>query len=542
MPVITLDTEELRSLLGEAVTLDELKSKIPMMGAEIEAADEKQILAEFFPNRPDLYSVEGVARALKGFMSFQTGLASYPVAAARAKLVVEPSVEAVRPFIACGMVRDIQVDDALIRSLMQMQEKLHLTVGRKRRKVAIGVHDAARLKPPYVYRAVKPKEVKFVPLGKTEAMDLGEILAKHEKGVDYAPILDGKERYPIIQDSEGQVLSFPPIINGTVTEVTEATGEIFLDVTGTDFRTNCVVLNIIAAALADRGGKLEAVEVQYRDKTHNLPDLSPVELSIEAGCVKKMLGVDLPHAEIVGALERMRYGAKAAGTAIHVKVPAYRSDVIHQIDLVEDIGIGYGYEKIPLTLPKDSTFAKARAIDSVSDAAADSLVGMGYLEASTLTLSSEEDQFDRMQLPRGPVTKILNPATEDNTCLRLSLLPGLMATLRANKHRELPQRLFECGDVVVAHANARRCAAASTHPLASFAEMKSAVLALVRDLGVPDAIIAGAESQSFIKGRCASVSANGIQLGTFGELHPQVVTAFGLQNPVAAMELDLTKI
>jgi phenylalanyl-tRNA synthetase beta chain len=542
MPVISLQTEELRALIGRDVPLDELKAKIPMMGAEIESADEREILAEFFPNRPDLYSVEGVARGLRGFLGIEPGLAKYEIAPAKAKLVVEPSVESVRPFIACGMVRGLRADDALIRSLMQMQEKLHFTVGRKRKKVAIGVHDAARLKPPYVYRAVKPNEVRFVPLGKTEEMDLGEILAKHEKGVDYAPILEGKELYPIIQDSEGQVLSFPPIINGTVTEVTEATGDIFLDVTGTDFRTNCVVLNIIACALADRGGKLEAVEVQYKDKTYNLPDLAPAQMSIELGCFEKMLGMELAAKDACEVLGRMRHGAKASGNAIAVRVPAYRSDVLHPIDLVEDIAIGHGYEKIPMSLPTHSTFARSRAIDAVSDAAADSLVGMGYLEASTLTLSCEEDQFDRMRLPRGQATMILNPATEENTCLRISLLPGLMTTLRANKHRELPQRLFEGGDVVVAHANGRRCAAVSVHPLASFTEMKSLVLALARDLGLKDVSVAGEKSPSYIEGRCASVSAGGRRLGVFGELHPEVVTAFDLANPVAAMELDLTKI
>ena len=417
-----------------------------------------------------------------------------------------------------------------------------MTVGRKRRKVAIGVHDARRLKPPYVYRAVKPREVKFVPLGKTKEMDLAEILASHEKGMDYADILDGKERYPIIQDSEGQVLSFPPIINGTVTEVTEATTEIFLDVTGTDFRTNCVVLNIIACALADRGGKLEAVEVAYKGKTYSLPDLAPEKMDIDPGYVGGILGVKLDSHQIVEALERMRYGAEAKGAKVHALVPAYRSDVLHQIDLVEDIGIGYGYEKIPVSLPKDSTFAKARAIDSVSDAAADSLVGLGYLEASTLTLSCEAEQFDRMRLPRAPATSILNPATEENTCLRVSLIPGLMATLRANKHRELPQRLFESGDVVIGHSNARRCAAVSTHPLASFTEMKSLVLALARDLALENVVISGDDSPSFITGRCASLTIGGRKAGIFGELHPEAITNFGLQNPVAAMEIDLTKI
>jgi phenylalanyl-tRNA synthetase beta chain len=542
MPVISLDTEELKGLLGKEVSVDELKARIPMMGAEIESADDKEIIVEFFPNRPDLYSVEGLARALRGFMGFEKGLGKYDVAPAKTKLVVEPSVESVRPFIACGMVRGISVDDSLIRSLMQMQEKLHLTVGRKRRKVAIGVHDARRLKPPYVYRAVKPNEVRFVPLGKTEEMDLGEILASHEKGMEYAPVLEGKERYPIIQDSNGHVLSFPPIINGTVTEVTEATNDIFLDVTGTDFRTNCAVLNIIACALADRGGKLEAVEVSYKDKTHALPDLAPAKMEVSLGYVNKILGVELAGPEIAEALERMRYGASAKGDRVHVLVPAYRSDILHQIDLVEDIGIGYGYEKIPSALPRDSTFAKARSIDRVSDAAASSLVGAGYLEASTLTLSCEADQFDKMMLPRSQVTSILNPATEDNTCLRVSLLPGLLATLRANKHRELPQKLFESGDVVIGHSNARRCAAVSTHPLASFTEMKSMVLALARDLALEDVVVAGDDSPSFIPGRCASITVGGRKAGIFGELHPEAITNFGLQNPVAAMELDLTKI
>jgi phenylalanyl-tRNA synthetase beta chain len=542
MPVITLDTAELRSLLGRQVPLDELKARIPMMGAEIESATESEINAEFFPNRPDLYSVEGVARALKGFLGIEEGLRAYEAGKSNVTLKVERSVEAVRPFIACGMVRGVSVDDRMIRSLMQLQEKLHLTLGRKRRKVAIGVHDARALKQPFVYRAVKPKEVSFVPLGKTEEMDLAEILERHEKGVEYAEVLRGKPVYPIIQDAGGQVLSFPPIINGTVTEVTEATGDIFLDVTGTDLRTNCVVLNIIATALADRGGKIETVDVRYHDKALAMPDLAPGPMVLDMAYARKMTGMNLEAEDAAKALRRMRFGAQAKGDKVYVLVPAYRSDILHPIDLVEDAAIGHGYDMVPLALPKSPTFAKARQIETVSDAAAASLVGMGYLEVSTLTLSNEREQFDLLRLEKGQRTTILNPATEEHTCLRVSLLPGLMATLRGNKRRELPQRVFECGDVVVGHANQRMCAAASIHPKASFTEMKSVALALLRDLGHPNVEVEREEWPTFIEGRCASIASGGKKLGRFGEVHPEAITGFELQNPVAALELDLTKI
>jgi phenylalanyl-tRNA synthetase beta chain len=250
MPVISIEYDDLIDLLGQKVEMEKLIEVIPMMGADIERIDYTQMDIEFFPDRPDLYSVEGVARALRGYMGLEVGLKDYPISDSDVKLIVDPTVNEVRPYIVSGLIRDVKMTDFFIQSLMDMQEKLHLTLGRKRAKMAIGVHDYRDITPPFTYKAVDPESIQFVPLGKNETMDLEEILRKHEKGREYAWTLEGFTRYPIIVDVNNEVLSFPPIINGILTMVTEDTKDIFLDLTGTDMNAVNHALNIISTALA----------------------------------------------------------------------------------------------------------------------------------------------------------------------------------------------------------------------------------------------------------------------------------------------------
>jgi len=316
MAVISMDYHDLVYLIGQEIPMDELVSILPMMGSDIDSVEGDTLNVEFFPNRPDLYSVEGVARALRGFLGLEKGLAAYDVKSSGCVLTVDPSVNNVRPFIVSGMIRDVTITDELIKSLMEVQEKLHLTLGRKRKKVAIGVHDLRSLKPPFVYKAVAPQSVKFVPLGHYDEMNLDEILAKHEKGQEYAWIMEGMEKYPIILDSEDQVLSFPPIINGTVTQVTEATTDIFLDLTGNDMNAVNSALNIIATMMAERGGKIETVEVVYPDSTLTLPDLRPKERALSGKEVNSLLGTDYTNQEIAQYLHKMRFGTAEKDGAI----------------------------------------------------------------------------------------------------------------------------------------------------------------------------------------------------------------------------------
>src|SRR5204863_460025 len=356
------------------VSREECVDRITYMGAGPEGVQDHVMTFDIFPNRPDLYSVEGIARGLRGFLGLEAGLAVYPVKAASLDFIVDSSVSNVRPFAVGGIIRGLDLDDDLLRSIVDLQEKLHASVGRKRKKVAIGIHDLDRVSPPFTYKAVRPQSVRFTPLGLAQEMDLSEILAKHEKGREYAHLVESKRLFPIITDSAGKVLSFPPVINGILTQLTSDTRNLFLDVTGTDLEAVSGCLAILATALAERGGQIELVRTKYADKTLETP--SRVEL--------------------------------------------------------------------------------------------------------------------------------INPLGEDLTTLRSSLLPALLNIFRLNKHRELPQRIFETADVVVDARNVRHLAAAAMHHKAAFTEAKSLVLSLLRDVGRPGDV-AAVEDGNFIPGRAASV-------------------------------------
>jgi len=519
--------------------METLLERVPQLGADIHSCDPAtgELSIEFFPDRSDLYSVEGAARALRSFLGFEKGLTRYEVEASDVVLNIDPSVKDVRPYMVAGVVEDIVMSDDLIRSMMELQEKLHLTMGRKRAKVSIGLHDMARIKAPFTFKAVDPRSVSFVPLAKDEEMDLQEILEKHEKGRDYAYILQGKDRYPLLVDSEGNVLSFPPIINGTLTTVTEETTRVFIDVTGTDLDAITGALNIVATAMAERGGKVRSVTVTG---LHNLvtPDLAPRKWSISIDEANKLLGTSLDGPKIAAALEKMGYEAKVEGRQIHVLAPATRLDLIHPVDVMEDIAKGIGYESFGTTLPTEVTFGELGARQKASDAARQLMVGYGYLEVTTLMLSSPEEQFEKMHLEPVETVDILNPISEDHTCLRVSLVPSILAVMRRNKHRDLPQRLFEVGDVMVGCKRAKHIAAAAITSRASFTEVKSLVEGIMRDLSVRYEI-APSSLGCFIDGRGAEVLVDGRNIGSFGELHPAVITAFELGHPITVFEMDL---
>lgn len=538
MPVISMEYDDLIDLLGQKVEMEKLVNIIPMMGADVERVDYTQMDIEFFPNRPDLYSVEGVARALRGYLDLEVGLSEYPVSDSDVKLNVDPTVNEVRPCIVSGLVRGVEMTDFFIQSLMDMQEKLHLTLGRKRLKVAIGVHDYRDIKPPFTYKAVDPESVQFVPLGKTETMDLEEILRKHEKGRDYAWTLEGFPRYPIIVDSNNEVLSFPPIINGTLTTVTEDTKDLFLDLTGNDMNAVNHALNIISTALAERGGKIEKVEVIFPDESIKTPDLEPIEMDLELGYLNSMLGTALSLEDAVLHLKRMRYGAQIEDGKITAQVPAYRGDILHPIDLVEDVAISYGYMKFDSVLPKAMTFGKPIKIIKFCGKLRNVMIGFGYNEVMTLTLSNEKEQFEKMGLEVTDRAIAQNPLTEDHTCLRVSLIPSLLSTLRVNRHRDLPQKIFEVGIVVPELKNIHKLSGVAIHPKASFTEAKSLVEGILRALDVQYSIQPNSHG-SFVNGRCASVVSGENEIGIFGELHPQVITNFDLSNPILAFELDV---
>ena len=556
MPVINLTIHDLNSLMGREYPLDDLVNRIPMIGADTGQPDGTTLPVEFFPDRPDMFSVEGAARALRFFLASDeelTGmeLPTYPVTPSGITMTVDGSVGAVRPFVVGAVIRDIEMSDDLIQSLMDHQEKLHLTLGRKRVKAAIGVHDLAPVRGPFRYTTA-PGDLSFVPLMRERDMTLTEILRGHEKGMAYAHILHGVRDYPVILDRDRQVLSFPPIINGRLTQVREETTDLFIDVTGMELRPITLALNILCTAFAERGGAIRSIDIAYApdhprfpNGRLTVPDLGRIERTLSVDALNHLLTTSLPPRGWVLPFKRM--GMKAEPDPVdpdvlRVYYPAYRADILHDWDLFEDAAIGFGYENIPAIQPAARTTGAPLPVLRTIRKFQRVLTGLGYSEVKTLTLTGERDSYTAMGLPpEGNDVVVLNPVTGDHTRLRTSLLPSLLGILRANRHRDLPQRIMEAGIVVNGNEGSRwNGAGVCIHSRAGFTEMKSLMVTMLPALGIDvvSSTFKPGDHPSFVHGRCAEIHAPG-PVGHFGELHPRTITAFSLEYPVIGFELSL---
>ncbi|MCX6820927.1 MAG: phenylalanine--tRNA ligase subunit beta [Candidatus Aenigmarchaeota archaeon] len=542
MAVVQFEKRALEAMVGRKLSQADYAERIPLFGCPLEKSDATTVHYEVSPNRPDMFSIEGFARAIKKFTS--TGrqkLSAYKPAAAKITLNVDQSVKDVRPYVTCAVVRGVKITDDLIASLMQVQEKLHDTLGRKRKKVAIGIHDLSKVQPPFTYKAVAPEAIKFLPLDMKKEMTLREILKLHPKGQAYAQIIESAKKWPVIVDKKGRVLSFPPIINGELTRVTERTKEIFIDVTGTDERAINQALNILATSFADRGCKVEAVKLVSGGKAKATPDLSTWKMKTDVAYVNKILGLKLDKKQMAALLEKMDVGYDGTNAIVQ----PYRCDVMHPIDIVEDVAIAYGYDRFEPEVPKVATIAQPLEKHERLFEVKQIMAGIGMQEVICLTLSNAGDEFDRMAAPRQPVAETLNAVTPECNICRRDILPSLMDVLANNQHNDYPQRIFEAGDVVVLDSayetgarNVKKLAAAIANMRASYGDIASVLASFMESAGVKYEMRA-TKHPTFIEGRAANIVVGGSSIGIIGEIAPKVLSNWKLDMPVAAFELNL---
>ncbi len=534
MPVISLPYRYLERLCG--IDRKTIIEHLPMIGSDIERILDEQVDVEFFPSRVDLYSTEGVARAMRGFLGLEIGEEVYSVTPSSITFSIDPNLTDIRPYLASAVIRGLTLDNEAIISLMGVQEALHWVVGRGRAKVAIGVHDLDKVTPPFRYYGA-PLSRSFVPLDFDREMTLAEIMHEHPKGRDYSHIVKDKPLMPLIEDAHGNVLSFPPIINGELTRVTEASKNLLLDVTGTDQRAVMTALMVLCTSLITAGGRCESVAVQGTV----MPDLSPTLRTIDITSCNRLLGTSFSADEIVHILKKMRYGAeKTDEKTISVRIPCYRADIMHEWDIFEDVAIGAGFSTLNAELPATFTIGCEHPIVARLAAVREICCGLGYLEVMPFTLSNEDVMYTRMQrAPDLRALHVLHPISEEQTLVRTDLLPLLLDLLRINKRRELPQRIFHAGDVVYSGKTCQKLALASTHPGADFTESYATADALIRELGV-SYTQKESNDPAFIPGRAVDIIIGGEKIGTFGEIHPQVLNMFDIDQPVAGIELDLS--
>ncbi|MHA1290779.1 MAG: phenylalanine--tRNA ligase subunit beta, partial [Candidatus Thorarchaeota archaeon] len=264
--IVTVDKKELMKLIGEKLSMKKLEDTLFLMKAEIERVDGNEIQIEVNPDRQDMLSGEGIARAVRAFLEIETGLKEFPVVKSGKKIIVGKGLEKIRKYISCGIVRDVEINDNLVKEYMALQEALTATHGRNRRKASIGLYVFDDIKFPIHYALRKPEKIIFAPLGHEEKMDGKTILEQHEKGIEYGPIISKFPKWPLLFDSEDQVLSLPPVINSnTLGKITEKTTNIFVEVTGTHLPTVDQALNIMVTSLAQRKGTIESLSVVYPD-------------------------------------------------------------------------------------------------------------------------------------------------------------------------------------------------------------------------------------------------------------------------------------
>jgi phenylalanyl-tRNA synthetase beta chain len=572
MPVVDVSVEELRRLTGADKSADEFRDDLFALGLEYEGeTDEGKMQLEFGPDRLDRLSVEGVARSLRYQYGSDRGVAVPKTNDPDWTIEVDESVPDERPFVTGAVVRGLDLDEAGLESLIQLQEKLHATMGRKRAKGAIGIHDLAMLKGAVhgeeggnsiTYRGVAPDGDRFVPLDSDAELTPAEVLTDHQTGRTYADLVAGHERYPAIYDELG-LFSFPPVINGRRTEVDTDSRELLVELTGTDQWTIDRMCTIICYALSARGATVEEVRVEYADGTTVpddgarlvRPDLSVDEKTVSHDRIESMLGVDLDREEVVDLFERS--GLDATYTLdetieYEVEIPPYRVDVLHPLDLIDDVGRAYGFNDLDPRYPDVSTVGGRHERSRLENAARSTLVGLGFEDLLNFHMIAEAENYDRMRLVEGDdvvgggegVT-ITEPYSEDYTMLRTWALPSLLMVLENNTHRSYPQDLAEIG--LVAHADdteptgvheSRHVAGVLARHDATYEDAKARLNALCRAFGV-DLATPATEHPTFIPGRAAAVVLDGERVGVVGEVHPAVLVEHDLELPVAAFEFDL---
>jgi len=544
MPTVKLDKTVFNKLVGRELSDDELRSRIPMIGTDLESIDGEDITVEVFPNRPDMLSEQGFARAFSSFIGEKTGLRRYDVKSSGDRVKIEASVSEVRPFTACAVIRNIGFDDEKIREIIQVQEKLHVTFGRNRKKLAIGIYPLEKIKLPINYFAADPAKIVFRPLESTEEMTAIQVLSRHPTGREYAHLLEGKKSFPFFADADYNIMSMPPIINSHATgKVSESTKAVFVECSGFDFNTCKICLNILVTALADMGGEIYSMELEYPGYKVVTPDLSPRRMKLDVPYVNKLLGLSLSEQDMSELLKKMGYGFETG----FVLVPAYRADILHTADLAEDIAVAYGYERFQPEIPRVSTIGEEAGIEILRRRVAEVLVGLGLVETSTYNLSNAIDQDVKMCVDI-PLVELESAVNIDYNVLRAWMVPSLMKVLFDNKSNEYPQGIFESG-VCFAHDDSKDTGVVERVKLSVLISSQNADFTRIRQ--ILDALMAAldikcefseVEHGSFIPGRVAKCSVKGTDVCFVGELHPLVLSNWGLEVPISCFELDLSEL
>tara|TARA_Y100000310_G_scaffold288212_1_gene313659 strand:- start:4913 stop:6562 length:1650 start_codon:yes stop_codon:yes gene_type:complete len=549
MTILTLNKKQLESKIGK---IDEkMQDKISMFGTPVEEVTNDEVSIEIFPNRPDLLSFQGFTRALVCFLK-KPGINQYKINKPEKdyKVIIDKSVKQVRPHTSCSIIKNLKLDEEKIKELIDIQEKLHNGYGRDRKKIAIGIYPLEAIKLPIKFLAKKPEDIKFLPLESRKEMTGREILSQHPTGREYGDLLKDCETFPIFQDANKEILSMPPIINSEKTgKINENTKEVFIECSGFQKQHLDKALNMIVTTIVDMGGDVYQMEIQ--DKTNSFsPNLEPEKMPFSIDNINKTLGLSLSESEIKSLLAKMGIGYEKNVALI----PAYRIDILHEIDLSEEVAIAYGYQNFIPKIPQISTIGQEDPLAILKRKISEILTNLSLLEISTYHISTKEKQFKNINIKefKQDLIELENSKTENNI-LRTSLLSQSINILSENSDAQYPQKIFELGKIFSNNEQEKtqiketeKLCISLCHEKANFTELKQILDYLMRMLDI-EYEIKEIENPTFITGRVGEIIIKNKEnkekvIGIIGEITPSVLKNNKIKMPVASLEIDIENL
>lgn len=544
MPTIEFSYKDFQSLLGRKLPIDEFKD-LTLLYAKAEVEDYQAGMVKVAlddTNLPYLWCVEGLARFFRGVLGIERGLPKIKFADSNFKVVVDSSVKKLRPYIATFVADGKVIDNYLLEQLIQFQEKFCEGYGRKRAKVSIGLYSNKRIKFPIHYKAVQKDSVEFVPLEMKSRLKLSQILKQHSKGKQYGWIIQNMPNYPILVDDTDAVLSLVPIINSNHTgKLVIGNKELMFEATGTDEDSVNLAANIFAQNLYDRGFKIHGMTVEYGNKKVKSPVSFKEKVKFDREQVKSLVGLDLNQAATKKLLEKARYDV----SGYTVTVPDYRRDILHVFDVIEDIAIMYGFDKIESSPLTSYTVGSSTEMNMFVDKARELAVGLGFQEILSPVLSNKTVLEEKMEALNTGLVEIENVMSETYSAVRNWLTPILMEVLSKNKHRDFPQKIFEQGIVNIRAGNKilskESLALAISNTTADYTEIKQAADGILKSFGLTYSV-KPSENSTFMTGRGGTLEVKGKVVGIIGEISPKVLINWQLEMPTTVLEIDLSEI
>ena len=554
MPTITVNKPDLERLAGKTYSIDDLSIALETAKAEIDAQEGDALRIQLKDtNRPDLWSAEGLARLLKSHRdNTQPDYLFFNQPAVEREVIVDPGLQNIRPYIAAFVCEGITVDEAALEGLIEAQEKLADGYGRGRSTVAIGIYDATDIQYPIRYDAVDPDTTSFIPLEFETEMNLRQILTDHPTGKTYAHLLEGKEKFPLIRDNHGDVLSMPPVINSQgLGRVEVGDSYLFCEATGPELEAILLAMAIMAVNMADRGGTIHPVTIQYpydtaQGRTLTCPFDQTAALDVDLSEIQRVIGSDVSIDQIQTALNAMGYrDIDIQDASVNVRPAPYRDDILHPVDIVEDIIVGIGYESFEPEMPSAFTIGKAAPQEDLSDKFRNLMVGSGFQEVFLPILCSQKEQTIDMNNPDATIVTISNPMSENYSAIRGALLPGLLKTEATSRRALYPHRIFEVGEVGVIAPEESYGTRTDIHLCALEASDEANLSGIQSYLEVLayyfsfEYTITPIDHPTFLPGRAGEINVGDRVFGLIGEVHPSVLETWGINYPTSIFEVDI---